>query len=443
MPDAPAPLFGLGHLLALRRNQLVFYGRMQARHGDAVRLRLGPWHSWLIFHPEAIGEVLTHQASAFIRFERVMRILAQWNGNSLIIAEGEAWRGRRRKVLPAFASRRMRGYGARIVTRSLALRDAWLATGDAPPVIDTDRAMVALTLDFAAQTLFGEALGAHAEAVGEAVAGLSEAAFRETTALLPLPDWLPLRVVRRKRWAVATMKALVGGIVEARMAGPADDRGDLLSILIAEAGGTFADVRDEVMTLLIAGHETSGALLSWISDLLAHHPTELAAVQAELDAVLGGRPPTTEDLEALPRLRAVIAEALRLYPPAYALFPRRAVDDVAVGDVRIRAGDIVQIIPYVTQRDARWFPEPERFRPDRFLGPPSWPRHAYLPFGRGPRVCIGQSFGLMEAALVMAVLLQALSPEAVGDRPAPMQARFSLRPDGGLPQRWRRRSGRV
>lgn len=440
MPDparVPSPLFGLGHVWRLRRDQLSFYRDMQARHGDAVPIRLGPWRSWLLFHPDAIEGVLATQASSFIRFEPVMRVLAQWNGQSLLVAEGDAWRARRRQVLPAFASRRLPGYGDRVVAQTLLLREAW--EGGAASPVDTDRAMVALTLEIAASTLFGEALGPRAEAIGDAVATLSAVAFHESTSAFTLPDWLPLPGKARKREAMARMEALVMGIVTARHAAPAADAGDLLSMLLAAEGADPVAVRNEVMTLLIAGHETSGALLSWASELLARHPQSLAAVQAEIDSRLDGQPPRAADLEHLPLLRATIAEALRLHPPAYALFPRRATVDVEVAGASIRRGDLVQIVPFVTQRDERWFEAAASFRPERFLGPPAWPRYAYLPFGAGPRVCIGQAFGLMEAALVLATLLQRLSPVPAGQGPAEAEARFSLRPRGGLPQHWRRR----
>ena len=436
---APSRFFGLGHLLRLRADQLAFYGDMQAQHGDAVRLRLGPWHNWLLFHPHAVEAVLATHATSFVRFEPVMRVLAQWNGESLLVSEGEGWHSRRRKVLPAFATRRLPGYAERIVERTVALRDEWEAAEAL--VIDTDREMVALTLEIAADTLFGEALGARAQAIGQAVAVLSDVAFRESTSPLVLPDWMPLRSKARKRRAIADMDTLVCGIVATRMALPTSDRGDLLSMLI-EAETDATAVRDEVMTLLIAGHETGGALISWACDLLARHPDELALVQAELDHALGGELPGAANLERLSILRAVVAEALRLYPPAYGLFPRRALEDVLVDDVTIRKGDLVQLIPFVTQRDPRWFERPGEFRPVRFRSAPLWPRYAYFPFGAGPRVCIGQAFGLLEASLVLATLLQRLSPEPAALQAVP-EAKFSLRPKGGLPQRWRRRSNRV
>jgi len=436
----PSPFLGLGHLLRLRGDQLAFYADMQSRHGDAVPLRLGPYRSWLLFHPDAIEGVLATRAAAFIRFEPVMQVLAQWNGASLLVSEGERWRARRRQVLPAFAQRRLPGYGDRIVARTLAWLDALEAAPGDAPLLDTDREMAALTLDLAADTLFGERLGDRAGAIGEAVATLSEVAFRESTAPLRLPDWLPTPLARRKRRAVGAMDALVRGIVTARLARPEDDRGDLLSILAEGGAADPVAVRDEVMTLLIAGHETTGALLSWTLDLLARHGAVLAAVRAEIGLAAGSRAPRADDLRAMPLLRAVIEEALRLYPPAYALFPRRATEDVTVGGVALRRGDLAVVVPWVTQRDPRWFDEPTAFRPGRFLADSGWPRYAYVPFGAGPRVCVGAAFGMLEAGLVLATLLQRVTPTSVSDAPAVPEARFSLRPRGGLPQRWHIRS---
>lgn len=439
MSRIASPFLGLGHLRRLRHDQLGFYRDIRARHGDAAMMRLGPYRVWLLFHPDAIETVLATRADSFIRFEPVMRVLAQWNGTSLLIAEGERWRARRRQVLPAFATRRLPGYGAHAAARAAALGDAWRSAG--PAVHDTDHAMAQLTLEVAAETLFGEALGARAEAVGAAVASFSAIAFQETTSPLRLPDWLPFPAQRRKRAAMALMEELVTGIVTRRMTRPDDDRGDLMSTLVAHSGGDARAVRDEVMTLLIAGHETSGALLAWTCEMLARHPAALASVTQELDAALDGRLPRAEDLPGLPMLRAVVAETLRLWPPAYALFPRRAVEEVEAGDATIRRGDIVQIVPWATQRDPRWFNDPTSFRPERFLAAPAWPRYAYLPFGAGPRMCIGQGFGLMEVGLMLAALLQRVVPVSLGPAAVP-DAKFSLRPRGGLSQRWMPRSAR-
>jgi cytochrome P450 len=437
--SAASPLFGLRHLLRLRTDQLGFYSEMRQRYGDAVRIRIGPHRIWLLFHPDEIAAVLAAYASSFVRFEPVMRVLAQWNGSSLLISEGERWHTRRRQVLPAFASRRLPGYGGRIVDQALALRAAWeSAANDTGVTLDTDREMVKLTLDIAADSLFGERLGDRAAAVGEAVATLSEVAFRESTSPIPVPDWAPLAIKTRKRRAVATMEALVTGIVSARLAAPAEDRGDLLSTLIDGGMADPVAVRDEVMTLLIAGHETTSATLSWASHLLSQNAVVLDKVLDEIDRVIGGRPPRADDLRQLDLLRAVIDETLRLYPPAYTLFPRRATKDVVLNRLTIRAGEIAQLIPFITQRDPAWFAQPAAFRPARFLGEQSWPRYAYFPFGAGPRVCVGETFGLLEVGLVLATLLQRFSPMPVPGPVVP-EPRFSLRPRGGLCQRWQLR----
>ena len=434
-------LLGLDHLLRIRHDQLGFYHELARKHGDAVPLRLGPYRSWVLFHPDQVQQVLLTEADAFVRFEPVMRVLAQWNGASLLIAEGEAWKRQRRKVLPAFQPARFPGYAAQVVARSLALRARWQAQADGGDLLlDMDAAMVELTLELACKSLFDTELGDVAD-IGRAVALLSDIAFAEALQPLRLPDWLPTKQKRAKAWAIAVMERTVRQVIEARRAEGCPDHGDLLSMLLAhyqdqgEAGDR--QVRDEAMTLLIAGHETSSAALSWICHLLAEHPAACTALQAELDLQLGERPPTFEDLRRLPYLEAVVKEALRLYPPAYSLFLRRAVRPVRLGELQIRQGELVQIVPWVIQRDPRWFEAPDSFRPQRFLDPEQrWPKQAYLPFGSGPRVCVGQSFGMMEMLLVTAVLLQRLTPHSTGTPIVP-QAKFSLRPAGGLPLRWR------
>jgi cytochrome P450 len=189
------------------------------------------------------------------------------------------------------------------------------------------------------------------------------------------------------------------------------------------------------MSLLIAGHETSGALLSWLFLALVDHPSWRKRVVEEVASVLAGRPATVDDLPSLPLLRAVIAEALRLWPPAYSLFLRQATEEVVLGDAVITPGDLVQIVPFSLHRDPRWFADPDRFDPERFLRPASWPAYAYLPFGTGPRICIGQNFALVEACVVSATILGRWEPVAVPHVPV-FAPKFSLRPKGGLPMIW-------
>ncbi|UOA26163.1 cytochrome P450 [Pseudosulfitobacter sp. DSM 107133] len=434
----PAPwLIGIDHLTQLKRDQLGLYARLRATHGDVVRLRLGPYRSHLLFHPDHIEALLTRQWAAFIRFRKLTTVIRQWNGDSLLLAEGDAWRARRRKVMPAFQTRRLPDYGQMAVQQTEQLCAELARRAENGRVtFDTDATMARLTLDIAARTLFGAEPRANGAEIERAIQTLSETAFRESTSPTTLPDWLPMAAKRRKRWAIQVMDDLVSGLVRDRIErGASGDQSDLLSTLIAEHDGDFTEVRNDVMSLLIAGHETSGALLSWLFAALATEAAWLDAVQSELAQVLSGRPPSFEDLAKLPILRATIDETLRLYPPAYTLFLRQATEPVELLDLSLRTGDLVQIIPYLTQRDPRFFDAPDQFDPARFLQPPTWPQFAYLPFGAGPRVCIGQNFGLMEACLVAATVLQRLTPMSLEAMPPPL-ARFSLRPDGGLPMSW-------
>lgn len=435
----PSPiLLGLDHLIAIKRDQLQFYHRMRHTYGDTVRLRLGPYRSHLLFHPDHIEALLTRKWSSFIRFEKLTDVVRQWNGDSLLLVEGDVWRKRRRKVMPAFQTKRLPDYGTMAVAEAERLCAALSATStDGHIHCDTDAVMARLTLDIATRTLFGAEPRSNGDEIEQAIQILSETAFRESTSPVTLPDRLPLAAKRRKLWAMAVMDDLVSGLVRDRMdRGSTGAQNDLLATLIEEHDGNFQDTRNDVMSLLIAGHETSGALLGWLFAILARHPNWLSDVQAELAQVLDGRAPTPADIANLPLLRAVIDETLRLYPPAYTLFLRQATEPVDVLDLRLRTGDLVQIIPYLTQRDPRFFPNPDRFDPTRFLEKPTWPQFAYIPFGAGPRVCIGQNFGLMEACLVAATLLQRLEPQPIVQFPDPLP-RFSLRPKDGLAMTWR------
>lgn len=441
MPNATGPssmMLGLNHLARLKSDQLGFYRDMQARYGDAVPVRLGPYRNWLLFHPDHAEAVLAKQAENFRRFEPTMRILAQWTGQDLFVVEGEAWRERRRQVLPAFASKRLPEYGNRIVARAAALRRDWESRcDDGLLTVDTDAEMIALTITIVGDTLFGEPLDDATGTLIRAVGSLSDIAFRESTMILPMPRFVPTRHNRRKAETVSVMNRMVDRIVSPRLQGEFVDRGDLLSMLIEQCGADRQAVHDEVLTLLIAGHETSSAGMSWCAMLLGSAGRDVRRrLLDEIRNAVGDRLPTFADLADMPFLRAVCSEALRLYPPGYTMFLRRANNDIDVRGARIRKDEVVQIVPWISQRDPRWFEAPDNFVPDRFLAEPTWPSYAYLPFSVGPRVCIGQSFALMELALALATLLQRFEPMAPSKMVEP-EAKFSLRPRGGLPQVWR------
>jgi len=427
-------MLGLQHLRELRHAPLDFYRSVHRKQGDIVTVNLGPYRLRLLFHPREIEAVLTTCSANFVRFERVMKILAQWNGQSLLILEGQEWHARRRHVLPAFARRRMQDYAlcSIKVAERLALKWQGQCEGDVVHV-DADHEMARLALDIALDSLFGTQADDFREDIAEAVAVFSHVAYSETAGLFRTPSWWPFGIGPRKSRAIKTVDDFVRDLIKIRKATDnGRDRGDLLSMLLL---GDEREARDDAVTLLIAGHETSGAALGWLAYSLSSHPQTLQAVLQEVDAVLKDRTATSDDFDRLKILRAAVSEVLRLYPPAYGLFPRRAVCDVIAGSADIRRNDIILLSPFVTQRDPRFFKDPECFRPERFLSEPEWPAYAYFPFGAGPRVCIGQQFGLVEITLAMATLLRRFVPLPVAG-PVELDAKFSLRPKGGLPQTW-------
>jgi cytochrome P450 len=440
----------MSQLRKIKQDVLGYYTELHRRYGDVVSLRFGPYRSYVFYHPDAVREVLVARAKQFRRFPRPMQVLAQWNGNSVLISEGDEWLRQRRMVQPAFHSRRFEHYASCMVAHTRNRLDRWLKTIDSAGSIETEitKEMTDLTLEIIAKTMFDAEISAEASDLGRAVAILSEIAVKEMQSPWTLPDWLPLPEKRRKRWAMQRLDETVRRFIRERR-DSGTDKGDLLSMLLLAVdeegdGGRLTDeqARDQSMTLLIAGHDTTAAGLIWLFYCLARQPQIAARVHQELDAVLGGREPTANDLPRLSYTERVVKETLRLYPPAFAVFMRQAIADVEIGGCTLPRNSLVQLFPYVCQRDPRWFPEPETFDPDRFLPERqrTLPPFAYFPFGGGPRVCIGNTFAMMEMTLVAATILQHLKVElAPGQKEAHPVALMSLRPRGEVRLRWARR----
>jgi cytochrome P450 len=454
MPDPypPGPrdrLWGLPQLRRLRADLLGFYAGLARDYGDTAYLRLGPYRVYLFFHPDQIREVLVTKARHFVKQARLRRILARLDGDGLVFSEGDFWLRQRRLVQPAFHARRLVGYGRSMVELTRTHLARWRAAAAAGAVVlDFERAVTDLTLAVVAATLFGSEPGAEPAALGSAVATLSEVFMREVQAPALLPDWLPTPLKARKRGATRFLNETVDRIIRARRAS-GEDRNDLLSMLLLAVdeegdgrGMSDHQARHEAMTLFIAGHDTTAAGLTWVGYALASRPDVAARAAGEVDAALGGRPAAVADLPRLGYLERVVKETLRLYPPAIGVFSRQAADDVEIGGYRLRKGSLVQMLSYVTHRDPRWFPEPERFDPERFAPGrvEAIPPLAYFPFGGGPRVCIGNQFAMTEMVLVTATLLQAVRFELAPEQgPVKLLPQLSLRPAGGLRLRltWR------
>jgi cytochrome P450 len=429
--------FGLTLGLRSLREPLTFLQDMARRYGDIAHLHVGPVHSYLLNHPNLIREVLVTKGKSFRKWERQKRVFRKIDGNGLINSEGDFWLRQRRLIQKAFQHRRFGRYAATAVERTRRRLDRWTA-GEA---INLDQEMSQLSLEIAGETLFGVDLRDQAAWLGETAEALRETFIREFLAFVPLPDWLPLPSKRRMRRAIRNLDSFITGLIGDRRAS-GEDKGDLLSMLLLAVddqgdgtGMTDQQARDEAVTLFNASHDSTSAALAWTGYFIARYPGVQERLREEVDAVLSGRAATLEDLPHLTFADRVVKESLRLCPPTPALINREAVAEVEVGGYRLPRGSLVILSPYVTQRDPRWFPEPERFDPDR-LGPgrvEDIPDFAYFPFGAGPHVCVGNTFAMMEITLVVATLVQRFHIELTpGQEDFVPELKVSLRPKGGV-----------
>lgn len=435
-PPGPPGHFLWGHLQAYRTNLLQFEREAARQYGDVVRLRFGLREACLISHPDDIYQVLVGAAGRFRKSVVYRALLGRILGEGLLTSEGALWQRQRRLAQPAFHHRRIQGYASVMTAEAERLLAEWRP--DAVRAIDQD--MMRLTLAVVARTLFSTELQAEADRVAGALNAALELADTMMEAPVFLPAWLPTARNRRQREALRTLDEIVYGMVAQHRAAGDGEASDLLSMLLAardETGAAMSDrqVRDEAVTLVLAGHETTANALTWAWCLLAQHPEAEARLLAELQTVLGGRRPTPEDVPKLTYTQAVFKETMRLYPPIPTI-GREALSPVTLGGYPLRAGTIIVIAPHVVHRDPRWFAEPERFDPERFLPATeaARPKLAYLPFGGGPRVCIGNAFAEMEAVLILATLAQRFQLQLTEAVPAP-SARLTLRPSRAVRMR--------
>ena len=418
-------------LAALRRFRRDPIGLLEeaAAYGDVSALRLPRFPVVLLNHPDLVREVLVGSNRAF-RKGPTMQAAKRMIGDSLLTTEGEEHRRQRRLIQPLFHHERIAGYADDMVELADRAADRWR---DGQP-LDAHTEMGRLTLAVVSRTLFGTDLPAEeSRAIAGALSGTLAQFDRVFSPLLPITERLPLPATRRFRAAHETFDRLVYGLIERRRAeGATGD--DLLSMLLraqeAGAGMTDTQVRDEAITLFIAGHETTSNALTWTWYLLSRQPDVRSAWHAELDEVLGDRPPAAADLARLPLTDAVLHEAIRLYPPAWAM-GRTALEVHRAGGFEIPAGATVVVSPWLLHRDARWFPDPLSFRPERWPAGPE-PRHAYVPFGAGPRMCIGEPFAWMEAALLLATIGRRWELDPSRDARVELQPVVTLRPRHGM-----------
>jgi cytochrome P450 len=438
IPSGPRGHFLLGCLPDYARDTLGFMTGVARRYGDAVRFRLGRLPCYMFSHPDQVEEVLRSKSQHFIK-DKPLRIAASVFGRGLLTSEGDLWRRQRRLIQPAFLGQQVRGHAPAMVEAAGRMLETW-RDGQ---VRDVHADLMRATLDIVARCLFGADLGERADGVVKAVGVLSDH-FLSPLFWSTILRWLPAPSNVRFHRAVRLLDGLVYDLIRRGRAGGID-RGCLLARLLEaqrhEAGRlTDRQLRDEMVTLLLAGHETTALALSYAFYLLATHPEAEARLVAELQEVLGDRTPTAEDVPRLRYAEWVIKEAMRLYPPAWGL-GREAVVDCEIGGYRVPKGTQVLTIQWIVHRDPRWYDDPESFRPERWADDLErrLPRGAYFPFGDGPRICIGQQFAMLEAVLVLAAVARSHRLMLVDDEPLELVASITMRPKRGMPMRVERR----
>ncbi len=439
--SAPGPhgLPLIGNFFDVRRDPIGTFTRAADAHGDVVRFRFGPVEAHLVTSAEGVRHVLQDNARNYGKQSRGFIKLRDMLGQGLLTSEGDFWLRQRRIAQPAFHRDKIAGFAEAMVR---AGEEAVARLSDAASLgvpVDLSAEMMRVTLRIVAETLLGADMRSEAHAVGEALGTALEITRLRTMDPLGIPLWVPTLRNRRFLAARAILDGIVHRTIEARRRS-GQTRSDLLGMLMdardeeTGEGMNNAQLRDEVMTIFLAGHETTANALTWTFYLLSRHPEARERLFAEVDGILQGRAPTLADLPRLPYARRVLDEAMRLFPPAFTM-GRSVVDDDEILGYRIPSGTLVFVSPYATHRHRRYWPNPEGFDPERFLPGPSAerPRFSYFPFGGGPRLCIGQGFALLEAHLLLALLASRLCLDLAPGHVVAAEPHITLRPRGGMP----------
>ena len=431
-PGPPSGITGWSLLLRMSRDLLGTMEEWRQRHGDLVHLRIWPEHEIVVTDPQLVRELLVDHHDSLIRWERGINVFSQLHGHSVLTAEGAPWQAKRRALQGSFMPKSVQSFVPVIAAAAGAALSQWQTGGEDSPI---ESAFNSLGMDVILRMMFSSEIDAEARLAERAVQDSSVAANAEMYWPASWPDAMPWK--RRKREAVRTLKRLMDRHIQARLAlAPALWPPDVLSRLLALHFENAADwplqaVRDECMTAFLAGHDTAAASLTWWAWCMAANPAAQLAAQQEVTAVLGDRIPTVEDLPALTYLHQTLRETQRLYPAAPVLLSRRSTRPITLGGWQLPARTIFFVPLRLMHQDARWFPEPHRFRPERFaVGAPEIPRGAFMPFGAGPRVCLGQHLAMAEMTVVAAMFLQRFSVTVPDAMKAPEPVfNITLRPD--------------
>ena len=441
--EPPGPPGGLpGKLvLELRRDPVSTFTRLARTYGDVVRFRAGGREIYLVSRPDLIRDILVTRNDAFVKGEGLRNAKALL-GEGLLTSEGEFHQRQRRLIQPAFHNQRISEYSKAMVEYSLRTSERW-HDGE---TLDMHREMMHLTLAIVAKVLFSADVEAEADRIGAALAASLEYLNHLMSPLAAITDRLPLPGNRAFREARDVLDATIQRMIDERRTA-ATHADDLLTMLLHAqdpegTGGGMSDVqvRDEALTLFLAGHETTANALTWTWYLLSENPQAERKLHAELEGVLAGRPPTQDDIPALRYTNAVLTEAMRLYPPAWIL-SRECVEEYRIDGYVAPPGTTFLASQWIVHRDPRFYHRPDTFDPDRWTPEfrAALPRFAYFPFGGGPRVCIGEPFAWMEGTLALATLAQRWRARHVSDHPVALRPRLTLRPRYGMQMTLERR----
>lgn len=439
-PSVPGARAIVGHLFTFRKDPIGFLTQAQKNYGDFVHMRLAGKDVYLISAPELIHEVLVTRAREFKK-SRALQLAKDLLGEGLLTSEGEHHLKQRRMIAPAFHRKKIMEYGAVMTEEAMRFRMR-IRSGT---TMDLHEEMMRLTLSIVARTLFDADVEGDAKDVGDAMHSALSAFERVTNPFAAILRYVPTPMTLRFRAARRKLFAIIDRIIREHRT---KDHGDLVSMMLAAVDEedssrmSLEQVRYEALTLFLAGHETTANALTWTFYLLARNPAERARMFLEVDALCADlpadKPISPEDMGRLPYTRNVLAESLRLYPPAWVI-GRSPLQDVNIAGHAIAKGSIVLMSQIVVQRDARWFEDPLAFKPERWeTEAPDRPKFAYFPFGGGPRTCIGDQFAWMEGTLLLAEISRSFTFDPVLDRAEP-QALITLRPRSGMPVRIHKR----
>lgn len=437
-PPGPRDFLGLRTVDAMKRNPLQLMLDLHETYGEIVHHTLLNAPVYFFTHPDHVSHILQDNHRNYQRgrdYRRLRRLL----GNGLVTNDGASWLKQRRLMQPAFHRRRIAGFGETMAQETQQMLAQWEAPASAGEPLDVSSEMMRVTLNIVSRVMFGAAVQDDAARIEPLVTMAQREVRNRLYALVDVPEWIPLPGNRRSRNARETIDKVVTRIIAARRQSDTPQEDDLLAMLLEardpDTGEPMDDdqLRDEVRTIFLAGHETTANALTWTWYLLAQNPDAAGKLREELARVLSGRLPTVADVPQLPYTKMVVEESMRLLPPVWSI-SREAIADDEIGGYRIPAGGTVIMSQYITHRHGDFWDDPDDFRPERFAPELAKERHrfAYFPFGGGPRLCIGNNFAMLEAQLLLAAIAQRYELDLVPDHPVDLEPLITLRPRHGM-----------